>query len=173
MTTNLDRLDGLLADVPTGALAERKLQVARSAQDLGFGDVASSLTGGKLDQAQAANAIVQRLAPGLRVPGSGAQSDRELKNFIDSLPSLGNTPGGNRIIMETLRGAARQQQQAAEIVRQSQSGALDKYEADRRIAALSSPFARFADASSSTPPPQRGEGSRSRPSHPARRTSRP
>ncbi|WP_238273094.1 hypothetical protein [Methylobacterium cerastii] len=155
MNGNLDRLEGLLSDVPTGALADRKLQVARYAQDLGLGDVASSLTGGKLDQAQAANAIVQRLAPGLRVPGSGAQSDRELKNFIDSLPSLGNTPGGNRIIVETLRAAARQQQQAAEIARQSQAGTLDKYEADRRIAALSSPFARFAggtaDATSSTP----------------------
>ncbi|MFK5599080.1 hypothetical protein ACFZ8E_19070 [Methylobacterium sp. HMF5984] len=156
MNGNLDRLEALLADVPTGALAERKLQVARYAQDLGLGDVASSLTGGKLDEATAANAIVQRLAPGLRVPGSGAQSDRELKNFIDSLPSLGNTPGGNRIIVETLRGAARQQQQAAEIARQSQAGTLDKYEADRRIAALSSPFARFAGGTAEAAPTQTG-----------------
>lgn len=140
---NLDRLETLLADVPTGALAERKAQVAGYASDLGLTDVAASLTDGKLDQMQAVRAIIERLAPGLRTPGSGAQSDRELQNFLRSLPSLSNTPGGNRIILDTLRGAAQQQAQAADLARQAQAGTLDKFEAERRIAALQSPFARF------------------------------
>ncbi|BAU89655.1 hypothetical protein MPPM_1050 [Methylorubrum populi] len=143
MAGNLDRLETLLADVPTGALAERKAQVAGYARDLGLTDVAASLTGGRLDQIQAVRAIIERLAPGLRTPGSGAQSDRELQNFLRSLPSLSNTPGGNRIILDTLRGAARQQAQAADLARQAQAGTLDKFEAERRIAALQSPFARF------------------------------
>ena len=143
MSGNLDRLETLLADVSTGALTERKAQVAGYASDLGLTDVATALTGGKLDQIQAIEAIVQRLAPGLRTPGSGAQSDRELQNFLRSLPSLRNTPGGNRIIIDTLRGAARQQAEAADLARQAQAGTLDKFEAERRIAALQSPFARF------------------------------
>jgi hypothetical protein len=146
LTANLDRLEALSADVPQGALAQRKLQIARYAQDLGLSDVASGLTGGKLDEATAFNAIVNRMAPALRTPGSGAQSDRDLKNFLDSLPSLTNTPGGNKLVIETLRGAADRQQKAAAIARQAQAGTLDKFEADRQIAALPSPFAKFTKA---------------------------
>ncbi|SFK86147.1 hypothetical protein [Methylorubrum salsuginis] len=153
MSGNLDRLETLLAAVPTGALAERKAQLAGYASDLGLTDVAAALTGGKLDQIQAVEAIVQRLAPGLRTPGSGAQSDRELQNFLRSLPSLRNTPGGNRIIIDTLRAAAGQQAQAADLARQAQAGTLDKFEAERRIAALQSPFARFGSGDGPTAQP--------------------
>lgn len=152
MAGNLDRLEALLANMSTGALAERKAQVAGYARDLGLTDVAASLTGGKLDQIQAVRAIIERLAPGLRTPGSGAQSDRELQNFLRSLPSLSNTPGGNRIILDTLRGAAQQQAQAADYARQAQAGTLAKFEAERRIAALQSPFARFGGEGSAAQP---------------------
>ncbi len=37
----------------------------------------------KLDEIQAFEAIVNRVAPSLRVKGSGAQSDLELKNFLN------------------------------------------------------------------------------------------
>ncbi|CAO4141572.1 hypothetical protein [Methylorubrum aminovorans] len=158
MAGNLDRLETLLGDVPTGALAERKAQVAGYARDLGLSDVAASLTGGKLDQIQAVRAIIERLAPGLRTPGSGAQSDRELQNFLRSLPSLSNTPGGNRIILDTLRGAAQQQAQAADLARQAQAGTLDKFEAERRIAALQSPFARFGSGEGSAAQPDAAAG---------------
>ncbi|CAO4184683.1 Peptidoglycan-binding protein [Methylorubrum populi] len=166
MAGNLDRLETLLADVPTGALAERKAQVAGYASDLGLTDVAASLTGGRLDQMQAVRAIIERLAPGLRTPGSGAQSDRELQNFLRSLPSLSNTPGGNRIILDTLRGAAQHQAQAAELARQAQAGTLDKFEAERRIAALQSPFARFGSGESPAAQPDAAAGAAPRQQEP-------
>jgi hypothetical protein len=51
----------------------------------------------------------------MRVTGSGAQSDTELRGFLKSLPSIGNTPEGNEIIAKTVQGFANNKVRAAEI----------------------------------------------------------
>ncbi len=58
-----------------------------------------SLSGSK---AQAFEALVKRLAPTMRVTGSGSTSDREFASMLTSLPKLSNTREGNRLILEAL-----------------------------------------------------------------------
>jgi hypothetical protein len=102
----------------------------------------------KTDTVQALQAAIQNLAPALRVPGSGSQSDTELKNFQSSIPGLMNTPGGNEQILRTLEGAIAYRQQRSAIAQQWQIGKIDAQTADAKIAALPSPFAARQDAPS-------------------------
>ena len=53
---------------------------------------------GKADAAAAAQAILAELTPKMRVEGSGATSDFEMKTFAAALPSLLNLPGGNEFV---------------------------------------------------------------------------
>jgi len=56
-----------------------------------------------LDDLQAAQAIINQLVPGQRVPGSGTMSDADLALFKASLPQIINQPGGNAKILATIR----------------------------------------------------------------------
>lgn len=60
-----------------------------------------------LEQASGATemmrSITNRLAPGLRPEGSGPMSDADLRLFLNSLPNIGITDGGNRKILGYLR----------------------------------------------------------------------
>jgi hypothetical protein len=59
-----------------------------------------SLVGPKARQFQA---IVSRLALSMRPPGSGAISDADLAAFFAAVPSLMNSPEGNKLIVDTLQ----------------------------------------------------------------------
>ena len=107
----------------------------------------------KTDKVQALQAAVQNLAPALRVPGSGSQSDTELRNFQASIPGLMNTPGGNEQIMQTLEGAIAYRQQRSAIAQAWQRGDIDPKTADAQIAALPSPFAKPAASPSGSNAP--------------------
>ena len=96
-----------------------------------------------LSEAQAYDAIVSRMAPAMRIPGSGASSDFDAKQFLKSLPSLGNTPEGNAIVMETFSAIQQSKQAAAEIASQALSGQITWQEADAQIRSLGSPFEAF------------------------------
>jgi len=125
------RFGDLLSAVQTGnktAMLEKFRQVTGVALDP------------NTDNVQALNAAIQYLAPRLRVPGSGAQSDRELGNFLSSIPSLMGTPGGNQRILETLAGAVRYKQSRAAIAQQWQLGDISAKEAQTQIDAMPSPW---------------------------------
>ena len=107
----------------------------------------------KTDKVQALQAAVQNLAPALRVPGSGSQSDTELRNFQASIPGLMNTPGGNEQILQTLEGAIAYRQQRSTIAQAWQRGDIDPKTADAQIAALPSPFAKPAASPSGSNAP--------------------
>lgn len=94
-----------------------------------------------VDNVQALNAAVQYLAPRLRVPGTGAQSDAELRNFMNSVPTLAGQPGGNKIILDSLQGLVKYKLQRAEIAQAWQSGEISGKEATKQIQSLPSPFA--------------------------------
>jgi len=89
----LDRLEGILGSVPTGAEGAMK-QIA--------GEWGINTEG--LDDIQAAQAIINQMVPQQRPAGSGPMSDRDVELFKASLPRIINQPGGNQIIIETLRG---------------------------------------------------------------------
>jgi flagellar protein FlgJ len=88
----VNRLENILGKVETGGAAAFK-QFAGN-----FGIKTEGL-----DDIQAATAIINRLVPEQRPPGSGEMSDADLDLFKQSLPRIINSPGGNKKIIEGLK----------------------------------------------------------------------
>jgi flagellar protein FlgJ len=129
----LDRLRGLLQQSGSG------LGPALASAAAGFG---IKLTDGA-DAGQAANAIISYLVPRMRVPGTGASSDRDVSLFQKALPSLLNTPEGNAMILETMQGLAEYKRAQGDIAGMVVMGEIDPKEATKMIRGLPDPFARF------------------------------
>ncbi len=98
------------------------------------------------DNVQAFKAAANYLVPRMRVPGSGASSDRDVQIFQSSLPSLLGTPGGNELVTQTLGGLAQHRKDRAEIAAQWQRGEITAAEADKKMRSLPDPFATFKKA---------------------------
>lgn len=162
LRADVDALAGFAAQINTGKLAEARLGLAQYAKDVGLDSIANSLTGGKMSEMEAFSALVDKLTPQMRVPGSGATSDREGAAFKNSLPSLLKTPGGNAIIADTFRGLADYQAAAGDIAGKALRDEISQAEADQALRALPSPYGRFkeyraAQSGAGTPP---AEGSK-------------
>lgn len=80
--------------------------------------------------------IIKRVAPSLRVEGSGSQSDVEYNGFLQSLPSLTNRPEANRAISTFLQSKAQINMERAAAIQEYQNGTIDASEARRRIAEI-------------------------------------
>lgn len=128
----IGQLADLLRNQPTGAGQDWVNKAASYATRLGVdtSDVAN------LPAAQAAQAIISRLAPSLRVQGTGATSDFEMRTFLQSLPSISNTPGGNAVIASNLDKIAQRSVQEANIASQVQNGEITPGEGTKKILAL-------------------------------------
>jgi hypothetical protein len=83
--------------------------------------------------AQAFQSIVSRIAPTLRVAGSGATSDFEMQQFLSSLPAISNMPDGNRIIARNLKKISERSVQEAYIAAQVQGGDLTPAQGRKEI----------------------------------------
>ena len=117
----IDRLESLLNDMG-GAVTSLKAFAGR------FGIPTEGL-----DDIQAAEALISSLVPLQRPAGSGPMSDADLALFKRSLPQLINTPEGNRLIIETMRGIAQYDAMGFDIIQQYRSGEIDKVEAFSRL----------------------------------------
>lgn len=149
MVADIETLNDLGTKIKTGKLAEAKAAIGPYAEALGV-----KVDG--LNEIQAHEAIVNRLAPSLRVPGSGAQSDYELKNFLKSLPSLGNTPEGNAIASSVLKGLQDNKIRASDIASRALSGEIKREEAEKQLRELPDPmegYRKFTKAGGGTPSP--------------------
>jgi hypothetical protein len=84
---------------------DRLLQSAPQGMEGSFVQMAGSLgipTQG-VDEVQAAQALINQMVPGQRPPGSGTMSDADLALFKASLPQIINQPGGNQMILSTMK----------------------------------------------------------------------
>lgn len=142
-TGDLMQLSEIAKTLKTGKEAEFLAAVGPFANALGI-----STEG--LSEAQAYDAIVSRMAPAMRIPGSGASSDFDARQFLKSLPALGNTPEGNALIIQTFTNIQNAKIRAAEIASQAQLGQISWQEADAQIRALGNPFQAFKEATKST-----------------------
>jgi hypothetical protein len=88
------------------------------------------------DVATLRQSIVQRVAPTLRVEGSGSTSDIEFNAMLNSLGSLRNTPEANQAIIAVMMEKQQFNLDRANIVRQYQTGRIDLKSANDQIAAL-------------------------------------
>ena len=90
---------------------------------------------------QAAQALINKLVPSQRSPGSGSMSDRDVELFTRSLPSLWNTPGGNQKIMGVMMGLAEYRQAQGDIAQQVMTGQITREAAIAKLRALPNPLA--------------------------------
>lgn len=133
----IERLADLLSRTPTGGAANIKVIA---------GDFGIETEG--LDDLQAARALINQLVPAQRPAGSGPMSDADLELFKQSLPRIINTPRGNEVILETMRGIARYDAMGAKIVQDYRAGKIDKNTAFQMLLDRPDPFAMQLDPSS-------------------------
>jgi hypothetical protein len=70
------------------------------------------------------SAMIDRMVPRQRVPGSGTTSDFDARGFKSSLPGLMKTPEGNELIMSTMEAMAENKMKRGDIAFRVQSGEL-------------------------------------------------
>lgn len=130
----LRQLGGQIQNLGTGAalqgwLAERGIKV-----------------GPNVGEIEAFNALVDKLTPQQRVPGSGASSDLDVRMFKSALPSLIRTPGGNELILSTLEAVANDKAARAAIADRALTGELKPQDAIKALRALPDPMAALKEA---------------------------
>ena len=153
-----------LADVAgVGATASRSLaQIGRleallSNIDSGMGASIQQFAGNfgiqtdGLDDIQAAAALINALVPAQRPPGSGPMSDADLELFKQSLPRIINSPGGNQIIIDTMRGLANYDAEGGRIVQMLRDKEITQAQAFEMLNNRADPFANFKAPTSSAP----------------------
>lgn len=129
----LDQLEGLLENVPTGLGTAFKARL---------GEIGIPIEG--LSEIQAAQALINQMVPEQRQPGSGPMSDADLALFKQSVPRLINQPGGNNLIIQTIRQINEYDARLASIAQQAASGQIDRPQARQMINAMQNPLDGFS-----------------------------
>ncbi|HWT63271.1 MAG TPA: flagellar biosynthesis protein FlgJ [Ochrobactrum sp.] len=127
----IDRLNQLLKTVPTGGVANFK-QIAAN-YGLRLGD--------DVDNIQAAQALINQIVPQQRPAGSGPMSDADLELFKQSVPRIINSPGGNQIIIDTMRGIAQYTAAQGDIAARVAGREIKPDEGRKLLAQLPNPLA--------------------------------
>ncbi len=130
----IDRLESLLAASPSGMEAGVKQML---------GDFGIKTDG--LDNIQSTRALLEAMVPQQRPVGSGPMSDADVKMFRNSLPRLINQPGGNKLILDTMRGIAQYEMQMGEIADMVADRAIKPAEGRKRIRELQNPISSFRE----------------------------
>lgn len=132
----INKLQGALSNVQGGALTG--MQQFASNYGIKLGDNASQL--------EYAQALINQIVPGQRPAGSGAMSDADLELFKRSVPALMNTPEGNRLIIETMRGIAEYEAKIGEISGRALTRQISPEEANRLMNEVHNPIETFRSA---------------------------
>ena len=112
-----DRMAQLLDGVETGKLTPLGTDLAAYAKSIGF------KVDEKLSNKQAAAALSAEMALQLRNPSGGAGmpgalSDKDREFLQTMTPGLSQTPGGNKLIIETAKKLAKRDQEVARLARE-------------------------------------------------------
>ena len=145
--SRIDHLDTLLREAPQGMEGGLKLFAGE------FGIPTEGL-----DDIQAAQALINSLVPEQRAPGSGPMSDADLALFKQSLPRIINQPGGNSMIVQTMRAIAQYDAMGANIVQMVRDGQIDRAEAFRRLKERPDPLANIRNQLGGDVAPAGGAG---------------
>lgn len=137
----IDRLEGLFANVPQGIEGGFKQLAGEWGVPIGEG----------VSDIQAASAMIERMVPEQRAPGSGPMSDADIKMFRSSLPRIINQPGGNQLIFQTLRGISEYDMRMGEIADAVADRTITPAEGRKRIRDLENPLASYKIPEGPTP----------------------
>jgi flagellar protein FlgJ len=131
---DINRLDNLLSRFETGGAAAFK----QAAGNFGINTK-------DLNDIQAAQAIINKLVPAQRPPGSGTMSDADLALYKESLPRIINQPGANREIVRSMKEINDYLIEEGKIAAEVTAGRITPEEGTRRIFALGNPVQDFFD----------------------------
>ena len=152
-----DTARGMLSDIAALRAASRNLGSLGASADARarFGPMleAAGIKVDGLDDIQFYRNTIARLAPQMRQPGSGAQSDTELKGFERSIGLLSDSPRAREATLDSLEAAARNQMSAADIATQVAEKQISRSEAEKRIRALPDPMSAFREYRRQNPDP--------------------
>ena len=132
---DVTRLGSILERSPGGIEAGLKLAAGN------FGINTKGLT-----DLQSAEAIINRLVPQQRPPGSGTMSDADLDLFKKSLPRIINQPGGNKAIIDYLKGINEYLIKEGEIASQVLNKKITPADGDARLMSLQNPLELFKNS---------------------------
>jgi len=132
----IGQLESYLASAPQGAEGTFKAALGT------FGIATEGL-----DDIQAAQALISKMVPSQRIPGSGTMSDRDLDLFKQSIPSIMNQPGGNAQIIKVLKGIADYEQTIGSIAARALDGEITPAESRIEMQAVPNPLASVSEAS--------------------------
>ena len=135
------QLRGLVESLPGGFMGGAEALATR--YGIKLGPNASAI--------EAADAIINQLVPAQRPPGSGTMSDRDVELFKSSLPSLSNTPQGNKIILDTMEAMAQYKAAQAAVATEVVTKQITRDEGLRKLQALPDPFETFKGFAGSQP----------------------
>ena len=138
---DINRLDTLLSRIETGGAAAFK----QAAGNFGIN------TEG-LNDIQAAQAIINKLVPAQRPPGSGTMSDADLALYKESLPRIINQPGANQEIIRSMREINDYLIEEGKIAAEVTAGRMTREDGIRRIFALGNPVQDFFDRTQQAAP---------------------
>ena len=144
MVADLDSLREIGSRLTTGKTAEITAALGPWAEAVGV-----KIEG--LSDLQAFKSITSKMAPRMRPPGSGATSDYEMRQYLESLPTLGKTPEGNEIIANTQQSILAHRQAVAEIASRAMAGEIEPREAEKQIRALPDPMAMWKKSRGASP----------------------
>jgi hypothetical protein len=139
---DVTRLGSILERSPGGLEAGLKLAAGN------FGINTKGLT-----DLQSAEAIINRLVPQQRPPGSGTMSDADLDLFKKSLPRIINQPGGNKAIIDYLKGINEYLIKEGEIASEVLNKKITPAEGDARLMSLQNPLEIFKNSAAGGLPP--------------------
>lgn len=137
-TADLERLRELSGVVGTGKLGQWTPKVGPWLQSIGV-DVKG------LSEAQAFEAIANKMAPAMRPSGSGATSDRDMQIYMSSIPQLSQTPEGRRLIIEQFQAFHEYNKARADIASKVMTKKMSLDQGEQAIGKLADPFARFKE----------------------------
>lgn len=139
--TELENLESVLSQAPTGAGTAFKSYLGQ------YG-----INTENLGPIQAAEAAINRLVPAQRPPNSGPMSDADLALFKRSLPSLINQPGGNQLIIDTIRAINQYDIEVSIIAGRALDGVITPAQARQALRELPNPLANFKVPTASAQP---------------------
>jgi hypothetical protein len=136
----LTQLETLLQTAPQGAQG----QLTLAAGELGI-----PLDG--MNEAQAAQALINQLVPEQRPPGTGPMSDADLALFKQSVPRIINQPGGNQIILQTMKAINEYTIAQADIAAMVANREISPAEGRKRQASIPNPLSNINAAITAKP----------------------
>ena len=110
---DLQQMEQLMAQAgETGAGAGTLLGLQKIGKRIGIE------IGDDMSATEAMQALSNKLALGMRKAGTGVMTDKDFQVFLESVPSIGNTPGANKRILEWTRDSHQRQQALAGKIRE-------------------------------------------------------